>query len=203
MNEIIEGLNELVPNPKCPLNYTRDYELLLAVMLSAQTADERVNEVTKELFKYDIKELSKMDEDKIESVIKSVGMGKKKAHFIKEICTKLLSDTNGIVPHDRNYVESLPGVGHKTCNVAFSELFNEEAFAVDTHVKRVSNRLGITNSSDSVETIEKKLCNYFPSNLWKRLHVQMVLFGRYTCTSKNPLCSKCPFKNKQCKTPNK
>lgn len=196
-NEIKEILNNLYNKPLCPLNYNKDYELLLAVMLSAQTTDDRVNIVTKELFKYDIYELSKLDENKIESIIKSLGMSSKKSHYIKEICKNLIKDYNGVVPNNRKYLESLPGIGHKSCNVVLSELFKVPSFAVDTHVSRVANRLGLTSSKD-VNIIEKDLCNYFNKEDWRILHIQFVLFGRNICTSKNPKCDKCPLKN-QCK----
>lgn len=200
MNEIIKELDKLYPNPKCPLEFSKDYELLLAVMLSAQTTDERVNQVTKELFKYDIKELALLDEKKIEDIIKSVGTQKRKAHYVKCICESLIRDYNGVVPYNRNYIESLPGVGHKTCNVVFASIFNEPNFAVDTHVTRVTKRLGIANYEDDVSVIEKKLCDYFPSKMHRKLHIQFVLFGRYICTSKKPLCKECPLKI-VCKTP--
>lgn len=195
---ILEKLDALVPNPKCPLNYTRDYELLLAVMLSAQTTDERVNSVTKELFKYDIKELANMPVERIEEIIKPVGTQKRKSEYVKKICTKLIEDHDGKVPFDRDYIESLPGVGHKTCNVLFAELFNEPALAVDTHVTRVSRILGLTDESDDVIKIEEKLMKFFPKETWCKVHVQLVLFGRYTCKAKNPECENCPF-NGQCK----
>ncbi len=199
--DIIKELDVLFPNPKCPLNYTLDYELLLAVMLSAQTTDERVNEVTKELFKYDIEELALMDAKKIEDIIKPVGTQKRKSEYVKRICETLVRDYESRVPHDRTVVESLPGVGHKTCNVVFGELFGDPTFAVDTHVTRVSKRLGLSEQTDGVEDIEKKLCSFFESDTWCKTHVQMVLFGRHICKAKNPLCEKCPFKNSICKKP--
>lgn len=199
---ILETLDKLVPNPKCPLNYTKDYELLLAVMLSAQTTDERVNSVTKNLFKYDIRELASMGTTQIEEIIKPVGTQKRKSEYIKKICTKLLEDQNGKIPHDREYIESLPGVGHKTCNVLFTELFDEPALAVDTHVSRTSKILGLTLETDDVLTVEKKLMEFFPKSKWARVHVQLVLFGRHTCKAKNPECSKCPFYKKCLKTKN-
>lgn len=199
-NKIIDNLNSLFPNPKCPLDYKKDYELLIAVMLSAQTTDERVNMVTKELFKSDIKKLSLLDVREIENIIKPVGTQKRKAIYIKNICDRLIVDYDGKVPYDRNYVESLPGVGHKTCNVVFSELFEEPNFAVDTHVMRVSKRLGIAQIDDDVETIEKKLCAFFPRKYHRKLHVQFVLFGRNICTARNPKCEICPFKS-ICKMP--
>ena len=200
MNNIIEELDKLFPNPKCPLNYNRDYELLLAVMLSAQTTDERVNMVTKELFKYDIYALAKLDDNIILNIIKPVGTQKRKTEYIKKICIKLVNECNGKVPYNREYIESLPGIGHKTCNVVFSELFEEPNFAVDTHVIRVSKRLGLANLDDDVITIEKKLCEYFPSKYHRKLHIQFVLFGRHICLARNPKCDMCPFKN-ICKMP--
>ncbi len=196
---ILENLDILVPNPKCPLNYSKDYELLLAVMLSAQTTDERVNMVTEQLFKYDLSELSEMDTKKIEEIIKPVGTQKRKADYIKKISKKLLDECDGKVPYDRKYIESLPGVGHKTCNVVLSELFSEPSLAVDTHVTRVSKRLGLAKEQDGVLKIEEKLCKFFPKESWSKVHVQLVLFGRYTCKAFNPKCDECPFKNTVCK----
>lgn len=198
---ILDNLDILVPNPKCPLNYKKDYELLLAVMLSAQTTDERVNKVTEELFKYDIFELADLDIHKIEEFIKPVGTQKRKAEYVKKIARKLIDECEGKVPFDREYIESLPGVGHKTANVVLSELFGEPSLAVDTHVTRVSKRLGLAKDNDDVSTIEKKLCKFFPKEKWSTVHVQLVLFGRYTCKAKNPMCDICPFKNSICKKP--
>lgn len=198
--EMLGILDRIVPNPKCPLNYTKDYELLIAVMLSAQTTDERVNSVTKTLFKYDIYELASMPNEEIEKIIKPVGTQKRKSEYIKNIALRLIEDHDGKVPHDREYLESLSGIGHKTCNVVLSELFNEPSLAVDTHVSRVSKRLGLADDADDVLTIEKKLCAYFPKNEWSKVHVQLVLFGRYTCKSVKPLCNDCPFKE-ICKKP--
>lgn len=200
-NVILEKLDSLVPNPICPLKYQKDYELLLAVMLSAQTTDDRVNEVTQELFKYTLEELETMDTEFIMNIIKPVGTQKRKSEYIKKIAHRLINDYNGHVPHNREYIESLPGVGHKTCNVVFSELFDEPALAVDTHVERVSKRLGLVEAIDNVDIIENKLMNFFPKEKWGRVHVQLVLFGRYTCKAKKPLCDNCPFKNIECKKP--
>ena len=199
--EILRELDKIIPNPKCSLDYSKDYELLLAVMMSAQSTDARVNSVTKELFKYDLKDLAKMDTLKLESIIKPVGTQKRKAEYIKRICTTLLNDCGGRVPHDRELLESLPGIGHKTCNVVFAEIFNEDAIAVDTHVTRVSKRLCLAEENDDVVKIEKKLMEFFPKDKWSRLHLQLVLFGRHHCTAKKPSCDTCPFKNKQCKKP--
>jgi len=200
MNSRIQDmLDGMFPDPKCPLNYEKDYELLIAVMLSAQTTDERVNKVTEELFKYNLNELASMDVQKIEEIIKPVGTQKRKSEYVRNIANKLVNDCDGKVPHDRYYLESLKGVGHKTCNVVFSEIFKEPCFAVDTHVSRVSQRLGLANNDDDVREIEKKLCERFPSEVWSKMHVQLVLFGRHMCKAVNPLCNCCPFKNVECK----
>lgn len=198
-NRIKKELDCLVPHPKCPLNYTKDYELLLAVMLSAQTTDERVNIVTEELFKYDIHELATLDVGVIENIIKPVGTQRRKAEYIKRITSSLIENYDGSVPHDRAYVESLPGVGHKTCNVVFAELFKEPSLAVDTHVTRVSRRLGLALNEDDVSVIEAKLCEYFDREDWREVHVQLVLFGRHKCKAIKPLCESCPFKDRECK----
>ena len=194
--EIIEYLDKIIPNPHCELDYTKDYELLMATVLSAQSTDKRVNIVTKELFKYSLEEISNLDIKVIEDIIKPVGTFKRKAYYIKEIAKRLIIDYNGIVPNNREYLESLPGVGRKTTNLILANLFNEPTFAVDTHVSRVSKRLDIANKNDDVLIIEKKLMQFFPKDKWSRLHHQLVLFGRYFCKSKNPLCKDCIFNNR-------
>lgn len=198
-NNIVKKLDQIITNPSCPLNYTKDYELLIAVMLSAQTTDARVNMVTKELFKHDIYELASLEISKLEDIIKPLGTYHRKAIYIHEIANALVKDYNGTIPHDRIYIESLPGVGHKTCNVVFAELFKEPTIPVDTHVSRVSKRLGLAEEQDTVEIIEQKLMNTFESKKWNKLHLQLVLFGRHHCTAKKPNCDNCPFLNKECK----
>ena len=195
-NEVLEKLDEVVPNPVCELIYNKDYELLIATVLAAQSTDKRVNEVTKVLFsKYDIFSLAKESAKKIESIIYPVGTYKRKAEYITKIAKRLVNDYDGKVPNNREYLESLPGVGRKTCNVVLSNIYDVPAIAVDTHVARVSKRLELTKS-DNVLEIEKDLMKFFPENKWSRVHHQLVLFGRYTCKNKNPLCDKCPFKCK-------
>ena len=197
--EIIEKLDLVIPNPICELNYNKDYELLIATVLSAQSTDKRVNEVTDILFKkYDLDKLAKADLKDIELIIKPVGTFKRKALYIKEIANRLIKECKGIVPNDSIYLEQLPGVGRKTTNVVLSNLYNIPAFAVDTHVSRVSKRLNIANNEDDV-LIENKLMRIFPKDKWSRLHHQFVLFGRYICKSKNPNCLNCPFEKCQYK----
>jgi endonuclease-3 len=118
----------------------------------------------------------------------------RKSEYIIEIANRLVTDYNGKVPNNREYLESLPGVGRKVCNVVIANLFNEPAFAVDTHVFRVSKRLGIANESDDVIEVENKLMKVFPKEKWLRLHHQLLLLGRYTCTAKNPKCEECKMK---------
>ena len=194
---IIESLDKLIPNPVCELLYNKDYELLIATVLSAQSTDKRVNMVTEELFsKYNLNDLANIDLYLIEDIIKPVGTFKRKAIYIKEIAKRLINDYNGIVPNNRAYLESLPGVGRKTTNVVISNLFNEPAIAVDTHVERVSKRLGLVKTNASVFVVEKKLMKLFPKEKWNRLHHQLVLFGRYYCKSQKPSCELCLFKDK-------
>lgn len=197
MNKVFEYLDEIIPNPKCELNYNKDYELLLATMLSAQTTDKRVNSVTSVLFeKYpSVEALSNANLEDVKNIIKSIGTFNKKALNIIEISRRLFVDKNGIVPNDREYLEKLPGVGRKTTNVVLSNLYNIPCIAVDTHVKRVSHRLGISNINDDVYTVEMKLNKVIPSNKLCRLHHQLVLFGRYYCRAINPKCDTCKLKN--------
>jgi len=191
--EILNYLNEIIPNPVCELNYNKDYELLLAVMLSAQTKDARVNKVTKVLFnKYDsLKKLKEANIKDIESIIKELGNYHKKSEAVINIAKILDEKYNGKVVNNRKVLENLPMVGRKTTNVVLSELFNEPTIAVDTHVERVSKRLGLVKKDDDVIKIEEKLKRKFDKNIWSKLHKQFVLFGRYYCTSKKPSCNKC------------
>lgn len=197
MTEIIDYLDKLFPNPKCELNYEKDYELLIAVMLSAQTTDKRVNMVTDILFKkYDsLEKLASADINDIIQIIKPIGTFNKKASNVISIAKSLVEDKQGIVPNDRTYLEGLSGVGRKTANVVLSNIYDVPCIAVDTHVSRVSKRLGIAKKNDDVLTIEKKLNKNFPEEKLSRLHHQLVLFGRYHCKAKNPLCENCELKN--------
>lgn len=189
-------LDQMFPDAKCELNYNKDYELLIATVLSAQCTDKRVNEVTKVLFnKYDIYSLSKASKKEIEDIIRSCGSYTKKASYIIDISNNLVNNYDGHVPNNREYLESLPGVGRKTANVVLSNIYNIPAIAVDTHVERVSKRLKLASKKDSVFEVEKKLMKQIPENKWSRTHHQLVLFGRYICKARNPLCDKCLFYN--------
>lgn len=191
---IMDYLDLLFPNPKCELEYKKDYELLIATVLSAQCKDKRVNEVTRVLFSlYDIFSLSKADENTIRKIITPLGNQNKKAKYIIDIAKSLVENYNGVVPCNREYLESLNGVGRKTANIVLNNVFNIPTFAVDTHVFRVANRLGIIGNTP--REVEINLQKYFPKESWGRLHHQLVLFGRYYCTARNPLCDNCKLKN--------
>lgn len=196
-NELMSKLDIMIPNPRCELNYNKDYELLIATVLSAQCTDARVNKVTSVLFKkYDINSLANANPEDIEKIIYSCGNYKKKSLYLVNIAKSLVKDFGGKVPNDREYLENLPGVGRKTTNVVLSNIYNVPAIAVDTHVDRVSKRLGLAYEIDTVFQVEKKLMKKFPESKWSRTHHQLVLFGRYICKSQSPLCNKCLFKDK-------
>lgn len=197
INKILDYLDILFPNPKCELEYTKDYELLLAIVMSAQTTDKRVNMVTKVLFsKYDtLEKLASADTEDIENIIKPIGTFKKKSIFIKEIASHLVNDNYKVVPNDRAYLESLPGVGRKTANVFLSVIYDEPAIAVDTHVLRVSKRLGLAGVDDTVLEVEQKLMKKIPKDRWSKTHHQLVHFGRYKCKSISPFCTDCQLKD--------
>lgn len=193
--KIVETLNEIYPEPKCELEYSSHFELLVAVILSAQCTDKRVNQVTRELFKKYNKaeDFANIENEELEKLIHSCGFFRAKAKSIIEASKDIVNKFGGEVPSDFESLCSLRGVGRKTANVMISEAFKGDAFAVDTHVLRVSNRLGITNS-DNPDICEKQLKTYFDQKDWSRLHYQMVLFGRYLCKARNPECENCKFK---------
>lgn len=195
MNRTLLYLDNLIPNPKPELIYNKDYEFLIAVMLSAQTTDKGVNSVTKILFgKYKtLDSLSKANIEDLKSIIRPIGTYTKKARNVIDIALKLKDI--GYVPNDRLFLESLSGVGRKTTNVVLSTLYNEPYLAVDTHVDRVAKRLGFAKESDNVLTVEKKLTKLIPKDRINRTHHQLLLFGRYYCKSKNPLCDTCGLKD--------
>lgn len=197
MKKIENYLDELFPNPRCELNYTKDYELLLATMLSAQTTDKRVNSVTEILFKKypTLKALSEADIINLQNIIRPIGTYHKKAQNLIEIAKHLQEDYNGNLPNNRDYLESLPGVGRKTTNVVLSNIFNVPCIAVDTHVSRVSKRLNLAKETDDPLQIEKKLNKKFKTEDLCKRHHQLVLFGRYHCLARNPKCDECKLKD--------
>ena len=197
INKIEDYLEELYPDSRCELNYNKDYELLIAVVLSAQTTDKRVNIVTKELFgKYStIEEVSKADVGDLIDIVRPLGTASRKGVFVSQIAKILVDNYNGVVPNNRKVLESMPGVGRKTANVVLSNLFDVPCIAVDTHVSRVSKRLSLAKEDDNVEEVENKLKRKFKRENWTRRHHQLVLFGRYNCKAKNPDCSNCKLKD--------
>lgn len=180
----------------CELKYRKDYELLIAVMLSAQTTDNAVNNVTKILFKkYNtLEKLSKANVEDIEEIIKPIGLYKNKANNINQICNSLLSNFNGELPSNKNDLVTFAGVGNKTASVVRAEIFKIPEFPVDTHVARISKRLCLANEEDSPIEIERKLKKYFEKENWIKLHHQFIHFGRRICTAINPKCEKCKLK---------
>lgn len=199
-DEIIEKLLNDYPNPACELNYNSNFSLLVAVILSAQCTDKRVNMVTPILFeKYkDVYEMANANLKDVESIIKPCGFYHNKAKSIIECAKKIVEEYDGNVPNTREALESLSGVGRKTANVILSLAFNEQAIAVDTHVFRVSQRLGLCKKPKDVFDCEKQLMRNIPKQNWTKMHYILVLFGRYKCKAISPLCDECAFK-KECR----
>ncbi len=196
-NLFYEYALNLFPNAKCELDYYDDYSLLVAVILSAQTTDKRVNIVTKELFKKypSIMDLSKADIMDIMEIIKSLGLYKNKAKNILLMSKKVVSEYNSVIPNKKEELLKLDGVGVKTANVFLAEYYNLNYIAVDTHVKRVAIRLGFANLDSNVLEIENNLMKLYKKELYHNIHHLMIFFGRYHCISKNPKCEICQLKN--------
>ena len=182
---IEKKLAELYPNPKAPLDHANAFTLLIAVLLSAQTTDKRVNVVTKELFKLapNPEKMLKLGEKKVYEYIKTCGLAPKKAKAIIETSKILLKKYKGKVPKELAQLEELPGVGHKTASVVVSEFFNVPAFAVDTHIHRLAQRWGLSNGK-SVKQTEKDLKELFDEANWRNLHLQIIFYGRAFCTAR-------------------
>lgn len=186
-------LDEILPNPGCELTYNSDYGFLIAVMLSAQCTDKKVNLVTKPFFEkyHSLEEIDTLSIEEIEDNIKSLGLYKNKAKNLKGIAHELLTRFNGKVPQDKNELMSLPGVGNKTANVVRVELFKIPEFPVDTHVERLAKRFKLADKSDDVLTVENKLKKDFKKENWIKLHHQFIHFGRYYCKAISPKCEGC------------
>ena len=197
MNRIEEYLDELFPEPKCELLYNNDYQLLIAIVLSAQSTDKRVNSVTPIIFdKYkNLSELKNAELSDLEYIIRPVGSFRKKSYYVKEIARLVDEEHNGVVPTDRDVLESFPGVGRKTVNVFLSEFYGLPEIAVDTHVERVSKRLGLAQKNAGVRKVERSLQRRFDKSLWGKRHLQLVLFGRYYCKAVKPECASCKIKD--------
>lgn len=192
INSFISYLSSLYPNATCSLNYSKDYELLIAVMLSAQTTDKAVNKVTAILFKKypTLDKLKKAKLQDVEDIIHPLGMYKVKAKNIIEIVKKL----DKKVPNTREKLMEYPGVGQKVANVVLAELYHLPYFAVDTHCARISKRIGIAKENDNSKVIEEKIIKLVSKDKLILLNHQMIEFGRNICKAKNPLCDKCKMK---------
>lgn len=190
---ILNVFDDMYPDAKCELVHSNELELLIAVMLSAQTTDASVNKLTAHLFKkyHTVEDYANAPLSQLEIDLHTIGLYRNKAKNVKAMAEKLLSDYDGIVPCDHDALQTLPGVGRKTANVVVSEGFQVPAIAVDTHVERISKRLGFALKKDSVLTVEKKLQKAIPQERWIKTHHQMIFFGRYHCKSMNPSCQNC------------
>ena len=197
-DEIASYLNELYPDAHCELNYDSIFHLLIAVMLSAQTTDISVNKVTPKLFeKYPTPlDLMNADISEVENLIRAIGLYKNKAKNIIATSKELVERFNSSVPSTMEELTSLPGVGRKTANVVLVEGFKIPAFPVDTHVERVSKRLGIAKQLDSVETVERKIKKIYKKEQYGLLHHQFIFFVIYFCKAIKPNCQECRFLNR-------
>lgn len=197
VDRILEELNTLFPNAECELNHTNSFELLIAVMLSAQTTDKSVNKLTDSLFaKYHTpSDYINAPIEELMQDLKSIGLYKNKAKNLQKMSKSLIENFGGIVPSSQEKLESLAGVGRKTANVVLSVWFDVPRIAVDTHVDRVSKRLKLAYNTDSVLQVEKKLMRKLPKDKWSDTHHKMIFFGRYHCTARNPKCENCNLKD--------
>lgn len=188
-------MTEMFPDAHCELNHSNAFELTIAVLLSAQCTDATVNKVTVELFqKYRTPEdYISVPLEELEQDIRKIGLFRSKAKHIQNLCHMLLNQYGGEVPHEHEELVKLPGVGRKTANVVVSNAFGVPAIAVDTHVERVSKRLGLAGWNDSVLEVEKKLMKRVPQEEWTETHHRLIFFGRYHCKAQNPNCGQCPL----------
>ena len=195
--EIISNhVDSLFPDVKCELFYNKDYELVIAVMLSAQTTDKAVNATTYKLFNDfpTLKSLENAPIEEIEKRIQSLGLYKNKARNIKGIVHKILTDFNGELPSDKDLLQTLPGIGNKSAGVIRIEVFKIPDLPVDTHIIRITNRLGIASKDDEPIDIERKLKKLIPESNWIKTHHQLIHFGRYFCLARSPKCKECKLR---------
>lgn len=193
--EAVQIMGDLFPEAHCELNHHNAFELLIATILSAQATDVGVNKVTPKLFKRfpTPAHLAAANEESVIECIQSLGLYRSKAKNIRLCAQQLMERFDGEVPKTREELVSLAGVGRKTANVVMSVAFNIPAFAVDTHVERISKRLQICRQKDTVLEVEETLCRKIPKELWSRAHHWMIFFGRYHCTARKPKCHECPL----------
>jgi endonuclease-3 len=186
-------LQKINPHPKTELEYSSDFELLAAVLLSAQATDVSVNKATRQLFPIanTPQAILKLGEKKLLKHIQTIGLYRSKAKHLMQTCKILVDEHAGVVPRDRESLEALPGVGRKTANVVLNTAFGQATMAVDTHIFRVSNRTGLAPGKDVLE-VEKKLLKRIPAHYLINAHHWLILLGRYTCKARTPLCYSCP-----------
>lgn len=192
--EILKIFNDKDPNPRCELDYTNAYTLLVAVLLSAQTTDKGVNKATAELFKIadTPQKMLELGLENLKGYIKTIGLYNNKAKNIIALSQELINKYQGEVPSDRQALENLPGVGRKTANVVLNVWFNQPTIAVDTHVMRISHRLGFSDGKTPL-AVEEDLNAVLPDNYKKNANHWLVLFGRYICKAQKPDCPNCPI----------
>ncbi|SCY94821.1 endonuclease III [Alkaliphilus peptidifermentans] len=193
---VLKNLHDLYAGAESELDFNSPFQLLIATILAAQCTDKRVNQVTSKLFKaYDSPEdFLKLTEEELGNWIHSCGFYRSKSKNILATCRILVDRYNGEVPEEREQLMELPGVGRKTANVVISNVFDKDAIAVDTHVFRVSNRLGLANADDVLKT-EEQLMKNIPQNLWSEAHHWLIYHGRRVCKARKPLCGKCLLSN--------
>jgi len=189
---VLKTLRKLYPNPPIPLDHSNSFTLLIAVLLSAQCTDERVNQVTPALFRLasNPDEMAKVPVEKILKIIRPCGLSPRKSKAISELSKILVERFDSKVPQDFDALESLPGVGHKTASVVMAQAFGVPAFPVDTHIHRLAQRWGLTNGKNVKQT-EADLKKLFPSSTWNKLHLQIIFYGREFCTARGCDGTKC------------
>ncbi|MNI13456.1 Endonuclease III [compost metagenome] len=195
VRHILDTIAAMFPEAHCELNHSNAFELTIAVLLSAQCTDATVNKVTVDLFKkYKTPEdYISVPLEELEQDIRRIGLFRSKAKHIQNLSHILIHQYDGQVPHEHGELVKLPGVGRKTANVVVSNAFGVPAIAVDTHVERVSKRLGLAGWNDSVLEVEKKLMKRIPREEWTQTHHRLIFFGRYHCKAQNPNCEICPL----------
>ena len=197
IDRLLSYLDDLFPTARCELFYKRDYELVIAVMLSAQTADKSVNAVTPILFeKYpSLDDLNKASLEDIEEILKPIGLYKNKAKNLKGIVKDLIERFNYVGPSDKEQLMTLPGVGNKTAGVIRAEIFQIPDLPVDTHILRIAKRLKLAKKDDEPIDVERKLKIIIPEERWIKSHHQLIHFGRYFCTARSPQCENCKIRD--------